>query len=535
MVKKDGVTRKEALKKLGSLALFPAAASIPVGEERNVDQSVSNRNTSSQKGPNILFLMDDQHRGDFLGAAGAHWIKTPNLDQLAKEGATFTNAYCAVPSCTPARTSLLTGLSPWSHGMLGYMNSIAQYYKITLPQFFSEMGYYTMVVGKNHFGPPRNTNGYVTAKLEEGFYSVREEGFVCDYQSWFKREAPDLEINATGLGYNDNKGGIPFPFKDELHATHWTAETAIEFLQTSRQVGPWFMKVSFQRPHPPFDPPKRWMDYYQNVNVPMPAVGEWANEKYKGKYSSMDKTPATSSGIFPKDEVKASREAYAGAISFVDEQIGRIIKELKRLGQYENTLIMFVSDHGEMLGDQHMWRKCRPYQPSVNVPMILRWPKMPGFDIRRGQVRNELVELRDIFPTLADACSFKIPDGLDGKSILKLLKENESWRKTLCLEHSQIYEADNAWIAITDGRHKYIFFTLDGVEQLFDLKTDPTETTNIVHSPGTTEVYHNLYAELVKEMSVRGEAWVKEGKLQIQKTSILIGDKFPKSKTNQLF
>jgi arylsulfatase len=205
------------------------------------------------------------------------------------------------------------------------------------------------------------------------------------------------------------------------------------------------------------------------------------------------------------------------------------------MGQYENTLIMFVSDHGEMLGDQHMWRKCRPYQPSVNVPMILRWPKMPGFDIRRGQVRNELVELRDIFPTLADACSFKIQDGLDGKSILKLLKENESWRKTLCLEHSQIYEADNAWIAITDGRHKYIFFTLDGVEQLFDLKTDPTETTNIVHSPGTTEVYHNLYAELVKEMSVRGEAWVKEGKLQIQKTSILIGDKFPKSKTNQLF
>ena len=138
------------------------------------------------KVPNILFIIDDQHRGDFLGLPERDWIKTPHLDKLAKEGARFSNAYCALPSCTPARTSILTGLKPWNHGMLGYMNTIAQFYKQTMPQFFSEMGHETIVVGKNHFGPPRNSNGYLTSKLEEAWYSSRKDGFDCDYQSWFR-------------------------------------------------------------------------------------------------------------------------------------------------------------------------------------------------------------------------------------------------------------------------------------------------------------------------------------------------------------
>ncbi len=531
--KKKSISRKDALKTLGGLALFPVIPSVPKnlkGNQQGIDPASKPGSQAKSKNkltPNILFIIDDQHRGDFLGAAGASWIKTPNLDQLAKEGARFSNAYCALPSCTPARTSILTGLSPWNHGMLGYMDTISQFYKQTMPEFFSGMGYETIAVGKNHFGAPRNSNGYLTSKLEEGWYSSRKDGFVCDYQSWFQREAPGKDMNATGLGYTDHRG-IPFKYEDRLHATHWTAERAIEFLKSSEGQAPWFLKVSFQRPHPPFDPPKRWFDHYMSVDIPEPKVGNWAKEKYKEKVGSLEKTPNASSGIFPADEVKTSRAAYAASISFVDEQLGRVIEELKDTGQYENTFILFVSDHGDMMGDQYMWRKCRAYEPSSNVPLIIRWPEMKRFKFERGQVSDKLVELRDIFPTFADACNLTIPEPIDGKSMLDALANKEDWRKTLCLEHSKVYEPDNAWVAITDGQYKLIFFTLTGEEQLFDLEKDPGELTNIIKLGSSKEIYQRLYAGLVNELRERGTKWVADDKLQIQQTSDLTGAKFPR-------
>lgn len=154
---------------------------------------------------------------------------------------------------------------------------------------------------------------------------------------------------------------------------------------------------------------------------------------------------------------------------------------------------------------------------------------MPGFNFKRGQVRDELIELRDIFPTFADACNFKIPKPIDGKSMLDILKEKEGWRKTLCLEHSKVYEPDNAWVAITDGRYKYIYFTLTGEEQLFDLEKDSDELSDIVKLESSKEIYQNLYSELVNELTERGPKWVVDGKLQIQKTSDLTGANFPKT------
>lgn len=201
--------------------------------------------------------MSDQHRGDCLGASGNNWIVTPNLDNLALEGVNFRKALTSVPSCTPARTAIFTGLSPWNHGMLGYMNEASQSYECEMPSLFSQNGYMTHSVGKNHFGPPsKNTHGYQTVELEEGWHSVIKGDFKCDYQKWFEKVAPGYDLNATGLGYTDHRGGISFPFPDTLHATYWTAERAIDFL-----------KVSFQRPHPPFDPPKRWLEYYKNKNL----------------------------------------------------------------------------------------------------------------------------------------------------------------------------------------------------------------------------------------------------------------------------
>jgi len=178
---------------------------------------------------NILFIMADQFRGDCMGVAGAEWIKTPNLDHLANDGVLFSNAYSSVPSCLPARAAILTGKSPWAHGMLGYY-PIAEHYPYELPAMFTHAGYRTHAVGKNHFNPMRNRHGYETILLEEGWHSVIEFDDKCDYQLWFEKNAPGEDMNATGLHYTDHRGGRSFMYADSLHPTSWTAQGAVDFL-----------------------------------------------------------------------------------------------------------------------------------------------------------------------------------------------------------------------------------------------------------------------------------------------------------------
>jgi len=476
---------------------------------------------SSQKGQgeqiNILFIMTDQHRGDCLGSVAADWLETPHLDALANEGVLFSNAYSSVPSCLPARAAILTGKSPWAHGMLGYY-PIPERYPYELPRMFTDAGYRTHAVGKNHFNPIRNTHGYETVLLEEGWHSVIESEEKCDYQLWFEKVAPEKDMNASGLHYTDHRGGRSFPYADSLHPTYWTAEKAIEFLESYEEKRPWLLKVSFQRPHPPFDPPKRWYDHYENVNYPMPQVGSWAKEKYGDIGGSLEISTNATLGTFPEEEIRESRQSYYAAISFVDEQIGRVIQALKHRGELENTLIIFTADHGDMMGDHHTWRKCKPYEGSVNIPMILRWPNSLNIEAKRGQVREELVELRDVLPTFLDAASLQKPEALDGASMLDVLR-NKAWREQLDLEHSRIYEPDNAWTCLTDGTHKYIYFTLTGDEQLFDLSMDPNELFDLTKDSEAAGLVSKWRNKMIEHLSIRGEKWVKDGDLTIQEES----------------
>jgi choline-sulfatase len=466
---------------------------------------------------NILFIMADQYRGDCIGRAGADWIETPNLDALADEGVLFSNAYSSVPSCLPARTAILTGKSPWSHGLLGYYTE-AERYRYELPRMLREAGYRTHAVGKNHFNPIRNTHGYETVVLEEGWHSVIDSDGKCDYQLWFEKIAPGKDMNASGLHYTDHRGGRTFTFADSLHPTYWTAQRAVDFLETYDEERPWLLKVSFQRPHPPFDPPQRWYDHYSDVNYPMPLVGDWAEEKYGSLDGSLEIQTNATLGKFPEEEIQKSRQSYYAAISFVDEQMGRVIQALKERGDFENTLIIFTADHGDMMGDHHMWRKCKPYQGSVNIPMILRWPGNMPIQAERGQIRNELVELRDLLPTFLDAASLQKPEELDGESMLDVLR-NKAWRKQLDLEHARIYEPDNAWTCLTDGSYKYVYFTLTGEQQLFDFANDPYELVDLAKDPENKKLVSEWRVRMIEHLSIRGERWVKDGELTIQEES----------------
>ena len=344
--------------------------------------------------PNILFLMDDQHRGDCLGADGNRAIHTPNLDRIAREGIRFSSAYTATPSCTPARSALLTGLAPWNHGMLGY-GRVAGRYPLEMPRALAEAGYYAMAIGKLHYAPQRNLHGYHAALLDESS-RVESPDFRSDYRAWFWSEAPGLDPDATGIGFNDYRGRA-YVLPERLHPTHWMGQCAVRFLEQYNRPQPFFLKVSFARPHSPYDPPDRWFKHYAEADIPKPHAGRWA-EPYRRRSDPGNNIWHGDMGA----ETAISRRCYYGSVSFIDEQVGRILEALDRRGWLENTVILYTSDHGDMTGDHHLWRKTYAYEGSARIPMLLRLPKGLAAG-PRGAAAPQPVELRDILPTFLDA------------------------------------------------------------------------------------------------------------------------------------
>lgn len=469
--------------------------------------------------PNILFLMADQHRGDCLGVEDAA-VRTPNLDRLAREGARFTAAYSSTPSCTPARAGLLTGMSPWNHGMLGY-GRVAERYPVEMPRRMKAAGYHAFAIGKLHYAPQRNLHGYDGALLDESG-RVEAPGFESDYRKWFRTQAPGLNPDATGVGWNDYTGKA-YVLPERLHPTAWTAESAVEFLKGYQRPEPFFLKVSFARPHSPYDPPARWMEPYREV--PPPVVGKWAS-RYEARSSGR---PDLWHGRLADAEVAQSRRAYRGSVSFVDEGVGRILEALEGRGMLENTLIVYASDHGDMTGDHHLWRKSYAYEGSARVPMLMRWPKgMVGR--KRGAVIDRPVELRDLLATFLDAAGAGQPEQGDGRSLLELVRgKAKGWREHIDLEHDVTYSPANHWTALTDGKTKYIFHARDGEEQLFDLVRDRGETVDLAGEVREGARLREWRGRMLRHLTPRGAPFVEGGRLAKRPESYLYSPLYKKS------
>jgi arylsulfatase A-like enzyme len=473
--------------------------------------------TSEVTVTNILFLMDDQHRGDWVGAAGAKWMITPNLDRLAREGALFRRAYSSAPSCLPARAALLTGLSPWGHGCLGY-TQIPRQFLIEKPRIFTEAGYRTHAIGKQHYSPQTNYHGYQSVELGEPNYSHMD--YVPDYERWFASQTGGTNPYAAYRSGNDQRGGIHYPFDEKFHETHWTADRAIAFLENQPRGEKWFLKVSFHRPHAPLSAPKRWCDRYEGIEIPAASAGDWARKLYGQEKTTFEINPDATRGVVPPEDLRETRRSYAAAISFVDEQIGRILEALQKRGELESTLILFTSDHGDVMGDHYLYRKTYPVEGSVNVPMIVRWPAALGLVAKRGQVRHELVELRDVLPTFLDAAGLPRPAAMEGMSLLDALRER-TWRGTLDLEHASCYRPKDGWLALMNQRYKYIYYSMTGAQQLFDLQEDPHELRDLAGESGSAAEVSEWRQQMVQHLALRGEDWVRGGDLVLQTNAIL--------------
>jgi len=468
--------------------------------------------------PNLLMIMADQHRGDCLGCDGHPVVRTPNLDRLAREGARFRHAYSTTPTCTPARAALLTGLSPWNHGLLGYTQIPARY-PFTKPRALAEAGYWTMAIGKNHYTPQRNTHGYHQVLLDESG-RVESKEFRSDYRSWFAMNAPDRDPDATGIGFNDFRGR-PYALPENLHPTAWTGDAAVRFLESYQRPEPWFLKVSFARPHSPYDPPKRLWDLYRDAPIPKAATGRWASRNRPRS----DETFNSWRGDLGEAQVREARQGYYGSVTHVDEQIGRILASLEKRGLLERTLVLYFSDHGDMTGDHHLWRKSYAYEASARIPMIVRWPE-GLISAKRGVVNGTPVEIRDILPTLLDAAGAPPSRPLDGRSLLAFLqgKEKRDW---IDLEHDVCYHRSNHWTAATDGRWKYIHHAQDGEEQLFHLERDPNELEDLAGNTAHAAPLRQWRERMVRHLEVRGEKWVRGGKLAPRPESQLRSPNYP--------
>lgn len=478
----------------------------------------------AEKQPNIILIITDQQRGDAIGCSGNDRIITPNIDSLADDGYYFCNAYSATPSSTPARAGLLTGLSPWHHGMLGYGN-VAEHYRYELPQMLSDCGYLTLGIGKMHWRPQNVLHGFHATILDESG-RVESPYFMSDYRKWFQTMAPGKNPDETGIGWNEHAAAT-YKLPENLHPTVWTGDVAVCTIQHYEGDKPLFLKVSFARPHSPYDPPKRVLDKYVNIDMEPPAKGEWS--KHIGEnITSPESDKDAAFAHFCDEYVMNSKKHYYAAITLIDEQVGRIVQALKEKGIYDNAIVCFTSDHGDMMGDHHHWRKTYAYEGSSAIPFIIKFPQKMKVMKPVGTVIENPVELRDIFPTFIDLAGGQVPAEIDGKSLALLVKEKDpKWRRWIDMEHATCYSDHNYWCALTDGKIKYIWFLHTGEEQLFDLVNDPKETKDVSRERKYRRHLDELRTAMIEHLSERGEEWVKDGKLVIREKSLLYSPNYP--------
>lgn len=457
--------------------------------------------------PNIALILCDQLRWDCFGYMSHPVVESPHIDQLAHEGIVFTNAYSSVPTCVAARASLLTGMKPKNHGRVGYQDGVPFTYNRTLSGELAKSGYHTQAIGKNHFYPARNLCGYHNCVLHDGYLHHERLGHLKpeladDYIKMLK-DAKGSQADLILHGLNCNSWvARPWPYEEELHPTTWATSEAIDFLRRRDPTKPFFMKLSYVRPHPPLDPPKVYYDLYIHQEFPDVPVGEWADRKTKMKSVDGEK------GIIDKKALHRARAAYYALITHIDHQIGRFIQYLKEYDVYDNTLIIFTSDHGELLGDHNLFRKAMPFNGSVRIPLLFSPGKKLKIEYLPAKI-DEICELRDIMPTILDTADIDIAESVEGRSLLPLICDAKpAWREYLHGEHA--YGEDSHQFIVTK-KEKYIWFSRTGKEMLFDLTHDPNELLNTAEkNQKRCGFFRNL---LVKELACREEGYVKNGEL----------------------
>jgi uncharacterized sulfatase len=433
---------------------------------------------------NVLMIAADDLNND-IGCYGHPLVKTPNLDRLAARGVRFDRAYCQYPLCSPSRVSLMTGLRPDTTHVY---NLKTDFRKETLPdvvtlsQLFRNNGYFAARVGKiYHYGVPAQIG---TAGLD-------------DPQSW------DLTVNPKGRDRAEEhlltnltpKRGLGSALcwlaaegTDEEQTDGMVAAEAIKLLEQNKDK-PFFLGVGFYRPHTPYIAPKKYFDMYplEKISLPKDPENDLADVPVIAPFT---KPPHW--GVTDEGELRKAIQAYYASITFMDAQVGRVMDALDRLGLADNTVVLFWSDHGYLLGQHGQWMKQSLFEQSARVPLIVA---APGMKASAGKASPRIVELLDLYPTLADLAGLKPPQNLHGRSLRPLLRDPASrWDKPALTQTNRGQKRQIAGYSIRTERYRYTEWDEDGKAgvELYDHETDPREHTNLASSKEHAQVREEL-------------------------------------------
>lgn len=493
--------------------------------------------------PNVLWICTDQQRFDTLGCYGNEFVETPNVDRLAASGTRFERAFCQNPVCTPSRASFLTGRYPRTTGARGNgINTPADETLVT--KRLADEGYTCGLAGKLHLSPcqPVESTDHPSRerRIDDGyaeFHWSQNNGPdwpTNEYLHWLRDEGVNFEqhvfldeaSNTQRIDRSDEFPDRPYAdcehvqisMPEEHHHTTWCARKAINFVEANADEDrPWLFSVNLFDPHHAFDPPAEYLDRYLDQvgldSIPLPNYEEgelddkpvFQRMDHEGAYNDPANYPYPD---MTSEDHRLVRAAYWAMVDLVDAGVGRMLDALDRTGQRENTIVVFMSDHGELLGDHGIYLKGPHfYDPAVRVPLVLSGP-----GIRESTVETSLVELTDLTPTLLDAAGFEHHPGIQGESLWPRLSEDRDdghadgpHRESVYSEyyHSMPWHDDpapNATMVRTD-RHKLVKMHGRRVGELYDLGADPEETHNRWDDPEYAEVKAELLDRMTDRMA----------------------------------
>lgn len=456
--------------------------------------------------PNYLLLFTDQQRYDTLGVNGAETCRTPVLDALAAEGANFSHAFTPAGLCTPARASLLTGSYPHKHRLLNNLHEEDAIHRdlpegtVTFSQLLNDHGYRLGYLGKWHTGTAKGP-------LDWGFHDLplQHDDAADVYEPTGEVRVDDAVYLQLGDEQVVVAGVEVLDAAQTLTAR--LADAAIaqlrDYAERSRQGTPFFLRVDFPGPHHPYIVPEPYASMYDPAEVPSP---ESLGETFERKPTMHRKLPRLR-GVADFDAAtwRVLTARYWGFVTLIDAQIGRILEALEDLGLTDDTAVFHTTDHGDMMGAHRMFNKgAAMYDEVYHIPLIVRWPGVT----QPGTVSPQFVRSLDLMPTFLDGAGVPVPDHIDGRSLLPLLRgeDPDDWPDDVMTE----YHGDE-WGLYTQRMlrthdHKYVHNAPD-IPELYDLRSDPHELDNLADDPAHAELRTELERRLLAQMDASDDGW----------------------------
>ena len=463
------------------LVLAPAIIVLLIASSVNLAPA----NPQQQRRPNIIFILVDDLRWDDLGITGHPFVKTPNIDRIGREGALFRNAFITAPLCSPSRASFLTGQYPHTHGITDNVDrSPASHKLLTFPLLLQQSGYTTAFIGKWHMGNDdsrrpgfdrwvsfKGQGSYVNAEINEDGKDVKPGGYITDLLTGYATEFIKRQHNKPYLIYLAHKAIHPEVMQHD--------DGSVNLADAER-----------------FIPAERHRKLFTGEKIPRrpsamrPPVNKPALQRKLGDLPSLGPNTGT------PDEAILGR---LRSLIAIEEGVGEIMKALKETNQLDNTVIVFTSDNGYFYGEHGLSVERRlAYEESIRMPLLIRYPTA----VKAGTVSDEFALNIDLAPTLIELAGVSIPTRMEGQSLVPLLKAARTeWRKSFLIEYSsdRVFPRirQMSYKAIRNERWKYIhYFELEGMDELYDLKADPYEMTNVINQPDTAKVVEEMKREM---------------------------------------